>query len=176
MTVAFISCNPEKMSLFEGSKGNKKYQSFREQQLQILQSLIHAGCTDFISGTHMAFEIRIAEDILTLQKENKSITLECVVPFPEHWDHWSQADQNRRYKVITHANTSVMLSDHYCENWYSIYNRYMIDKADVVVFAFSGHMGELPCTVNYAQKQNKIVIQIDPTTAQIKILNPRTFD
>lgn len=39
----------------------------------------------------------------------------------------------------------------------------MVDKADVVVCAYDGQQGGTAYTVNYALKQNKIVIQINPT-------------
>lgn len=52
----------------------------------------------------------------------------------------------------------------------------MVDKADVVVCAFNGQRGGTAYTVNYALKQNKIVIQIDPATCLVSILIKREFD
>ena len=52
----------------------------------------------------------------------------------------------------------------------------MVDKADVVVCAFNGQRGGTAYTVNYALKQNKIVIQIDPATCLVSILSKREFD
>lgn len=42
----------------------------------------------------------------------------------------------------------------------------MVDNADVVVCAFNGKSGGTAYTVDYALKQNKIVIQIDPKQAK----------
>lgn len=52
----------------------------------------------------------------------------------------------------------------------------MVDKADVVVCAYDGHPGGTAYTVNYALKQNKIVIQINPLTAKVSIISQRTFE
>jgi len=52
----------------------------------------------------------------------------------------------------------------------------MVDKADVVVCAYDGQSGGTAYTVNYALKQNKIVIQINPSTAQVTIISKRTFE
>ena len=43
----------------------------------------------------------------------------------------------------------------------------MVDKADVVVCAFNGKSGGTAYTVDYALKQNKIVIQINPETSEV---------
>ncbi len=52
----------------------------------------------------------------------------------------------------------------------------MVDKADVVVCAFNGQRGGTAYTVNYALKQNKIVIQFDPATCLVSILSKRSFE
>ena len=54
-------------------------------------------------------------------------------------------------------------------------NRYMVDKADVVVCAYDGQKGGTAYTVDYALKHNKIVIQINPSTCQVSIISKRTF-
>lgn len=52
----------------------------------------------------------------------------------------------------------------------------MVNKADIVVCAFNGIKGGTAFTVDYALKQNKIVIQIDPATAAVSILSSKNFD
>ena len=52
----------------------------------------------------------------------------------------------------------------------------MVDNADVVVCAFNGKSGGTAYTVDYALKQNKIVIQIDPETSEISMLSKKIFE
>ena len=52
----------------------------------------------------------------------------------------------------------------------------MVDKADVVVCAFNGKSGGTAYTVDYALKQNKIVIQIDSETSEVPQFFQRTED
>ena len=52
----------------------------------------------------------------------------------------------------------------------------MVDKADVVVCAFNGKSGGIAYTVDYALKQNKIVIQIDHETSEVSMLSKRSFE
>ena len=55
-------------------------------------------------------------------------------------------------------------------------NRYTVDKVDVVVCAFNGKSGGTAYTVDYALKQNKIVIQIDLETSEISMLSKKIFE
>lgn len=66
--------------------------------------------------------------------------------------------------------------EHYSKDCFFARNRYMVDKADVIVCAYDGQSGGTAYTVNYALKQNKIVVQINPSTAQITVISKRTFD
>lgn len=175
MVVAFTGYRPEKMP-FSETKGDVKYERFRARELQVIERLIERGCTHFISGVAMGFDTWVAEDILILRKKNKALTLECAIPFPGQADKWEHADQKRRYKIITKADSSVIVCNHYHEKCYFERNRYMVDKADVVVCAYNGKRGGTQYTVNYALSQNKIVIQIDPETAAVSILSSRSFN
>ena len=146
MTVAFTGYRPEKMPFIE-SKSDENYMRFRKRQLQVIERLIERGCTDFISGVAMGFDIWAAEDVLSLQKKNKALTLECAIPFNGQADGWDKDYQKRRYKLLSHATSSVVLSDHFSDDCYFKRNRYMVDKADVVVCAFNGKRGGTQYTV-----------------------------
>ena len=115
MVVAFTGYRPEKMPFVE-SKKDEAYLKFRKRQLQVIERLIERGCTHFISGVAMGFDTWVAEDILVLQKNNSSLELECAIPFPGQADRWSTSDQKRRYKILTHATSSVIVCEHYSSN------------------------------------------------------------
>ena len=110
------------------------------------------------------------------RRKTKKITLECVIPFPGQADSWEKADQRRRYNLLTAADKAVITSEQYNRGCFFTRNRYMIDKADVVVCAFNGKSGGTAYTVDYALKQNKIVIQIDPETSEVSMLSKRSFE
>ena len=138
--------------------------------------MVSLGWTHCISGVACGFDTWVAEEILQRQKENKKITLECVIPFPGQADSWEKADQKRRYNILTAADKAVITSEQYNRGCFFTRNRYMVDKADVVVCAFNGKSGGTAYTVDYALKQNKIVIQIDPETSEVSMLSKKTFE
>ena len=110
------------------------------------------------------------------RRKTKKITLECVIPFPGQADSWEKADQKRKYNILTAADKAVITSEQYNRGCFFTRNRYMVDNADVVVCAFNGKSGGTAYTVDYALKQNKIVIQIDPETSEVSMRSKRTFE
>lgn len=127
MVVAFTGYRPEKMPFVE-SKKDEAYLKFRKRQLQVIERLIERGCTHFISGVAMGFDTWVAEDILALQKNNSSLELECAIPFPGQADRWSTSDQKRRYKILTHATSSVIVCEHYSSNCFLYSERHKYGK------------------------------------------------
>ena len=166
---------PEKMPFSENKK-DEAYLRFREAQLKVINRLIERGYTSFISGAAQGFDTWVAEDILALRKKNKELSLECAIPFPDQAKKWPLSEQIRRHNIISHADSSVTLSEHYHRDCFFARNRYMVDKADVVVCAYDGQSGGTAYTVDYALKHDKIVIQINPTTAKVTIISKRTFE
>ena len=175
MVVVFTGYRPEKMPFHE-SKRDKQYLAFRAVLSHVILRLTELGGTYFISGVARGFDTWVAEEILKLRKENKDISLECAIPFPGQADSWEKADQKRRYKILTATDESVIISEQYSRGCFFARNRYMVDKADVVVCAFNGKSGGTAYTVDYALKHNKIVIQIDPETNIVSILSKRNFE
>lgn len=133
-------------------------------------------------GGRIAFRVLHAVSIHGLPRrflicgERKKIILECAIPFPGQADSWVKADQKRRYNILTATDKAVITSEQYNRGCFFTRNRYMVDNADVVVCAFNGKSGGTAYTVDYALKQNKIVIQIDLETSEISMLSKKIFE
>lgn len=84
---------------------------------------------------------------------------------------WEEEDQRRRYKILVSADKAVVVSERYRRGCFFARNRYMIDKADLVVCAFNGQSGGTADIVKYALKHDKVVIQIDPANNIISLIN-----
>lgn len=169
MVVAFTGYRPEKMPFKEG-KNDPQYVKFRSVFHSVILRLVEHGCTHFISGVAQGFDTWAAEEILDLRKHNKSLSLECVIPFPGQADSWEPAEKERRYKILIASDSSVITSERYNKGCFFTRNRYMVDKADIIVCAFDGQRGGTAYTVNYALKHNKTVIQINPDTNTVTLI------
>ena len=172
-TVAFTGYRPNKMP-FKEDKYNKQYIRFRELQFKVISRLTERGYTHFISGVAIGFDTWAAEDVLELQSKEK-ISLECAIPCPYQEQKWSFADKKRYTKILREASKTTLVCRIHSDDCYFLRNKYMVDNADVIVCAYDGRPGGTAHTVSYALNQNKIVIQINPTTLQVKIISKRTF-
>lgn len=170
MVVAFTGYRPEKMPFSEDCK-NRQYLEFRRTLSSLIDCLIKQGFTYFISGVARGFDTWVAEEVIGRRETNSNIYLECAVPFPGQADLWEEEDQRRRYKILVSADKAVVVSERYRRGCFFARNRYMIDKADLVVCAFNGQSGGTADTVKYALKHDKVVIQIDPANNIISLIN-----
>ena len=143
---------------------------------QVIKRLVECGCTHFISGMAMGFDTWVAEDVLLLKRANKALTLKCTIPFPDQAKSWNDAYRKRREVILSKADMITQVSQSYNRGWFHERTRYMVDRADVVVCAYNGQKGGTAYTVDYALKQDKIVIQIDPATANVSIISRRRFE
>ena len=167
--VAFTGYRPEKLP-FREREDDVAYLRFRKSLNKIISRLAELGCCEFISGVAMGFDTWVAEDVLRLKKENRDVRLECAIPFPEQADKWRYADKIRREHILNAADSVVIVSEEYAKNAFFLRNRYMVDRADVVVCCFDGKTGGTAYTVEYARRQGKIIIQINPTDMVVTVL------
>lgn len=124
----------------------------------------------------MGFDTWAAEDILELKRENKLLSLEAAIPFPQQADSWPEYAKRRRKYILKRSDVLTTVSNHYDRDVFFARNRYMVDHADVLVCAFDGVKGGTAYTVDYALKKNKIVIRIDPVAARVSMLGRSSFD
>ncbi len=167
-TVAFTGFRIEKMP-FPEDLSNERYICFRKKLFQIISRLNELGYNRFISGMAQGFDTWCAEDVLSL-----GASLECAIPFPEQALGWDPIAQQRRSNIIKMSKKQILITKKYKKGCYHERNRYMVDSADVVVCGYSGvKKGGTAYTVDYALKQKKIVIQLNPTNNEVSFISKR---
>lgn len=167
--VAFTGYRPEKLP-FRENESDIAYQRFRKTLYKIISRMAELGYCDFISGVAMGFDTWVAEDVLCLKEDNPSVTLECAVPFPGQADKWSERDRARRDRILEASDSVTCVSDEYTKSAFFLRNRYMVDRADAIVCCFDGKTGGTAYTVEYAKRQGKIIIQLNPTDMVVTVL------
>ncbi len=170
-TVAFTGYRREKLNFSENSE---EYFRFRRLQLRVIERLIEKGYTTFVSGVATGFDTWVAEDVCRLKKE-KSISLVCAVPFPKQDANWCFEDKQRRKLILEQADKVEVITPFYTKDSFFARNRYMVDNASAVVCCYDGKGGGTAYTVNYALGKNKTIIQLNPTTFKVSIINQGEF-
>ena len=167
--VAFTGYRPEKLP-FRESESDAMYLRFRSSLYRVISRLAELGYREFISGVAMGFDTWVAEDVLRLKETDSDVLLECAVPFPTQADKWRTADKERRERILRAADSVVTVSEEYAKNAFFLRNRYMVDRADVIVCCFDGKTGGTAYTVEYARRQGRIIIQLNPTDMVVTVL------
>ena len=172
MTVAFTGHRPGKLP-FSENDADILYLAFRHKLRRTIDRLIELGCDRFISGCAVGFDTWAAEDVINAKKENTWVRLWCAVPYPNQDEKWNLKDRNRRKRILDQSDSQIILSDRYTPTCFHKRNRYMVNMADVLVCCFDGSPGGTAYTVDYALSSDKIVIKIDPRTANVSFLSSK---
>ena len=129
---------------------------------QYITNSINSGFDYFISGMALGFDTYCAEAVLKLKKQYPNIKLECAIPNEKQCEKWSEQAKNRYFYILEQADKVTYIDKEFSMTSIHTRNKYMVDNSDVVI---AYNVGEI-CkgtteTINYANKKNKIVININ---------------
>lgn len=135
----------------------------KEQLMEnIERQITDNGVTHFVSGMAMGVDIYAAEAVLELKKKYPNITLECVILCETQANDWSESWRDRYFDIIIRSDDAKTLQTHYSSGCMRKRNEYMVDNSDVVIAVWNGKKGGTGGTVEYALKNEKNVVIIDP--------------
>lgn len=146
----------------EGAEGCKRLKALLTESIE--KQITENGVTHFISGMAMGVDIYAAEAVLELKEKYPHITLECAIPCETQANRWSEGWRNRYFDIIYRSDDAQMLQTHYTSDCMMKRNKYMVDNSDVVIAVWNGEKSGTRNTVDYALKNGKKVIIIDPNT------------
>ena len=156
---------------FEYGKDKKRHKVYlKTLEEKIKLAITEYGITNFISGMAVGVDLDFAEIVLKL-RDKYAITLECAIPCQNQTMKWNDTDKLRYENILTRANEVTLISIHYTPECMLQRNRYMVDKSCLVIAVFNGiEKGGTWYTVNYANKENKIIelIKLDKIEKIIK--------
>ena len=94
--------------------------------------------------------------VLRNQYEYEGITLEAALPYPVNPAKQLKNCLGTRELVLSECNLKHTVSDHYFRGCMAKRNRYMVDKADLVLAIWNGHeSGGTWNTIQYARSKGK---------------------
>ena len=175
MRVAFTGHRPEQLNI---------QQDELSQSGQALQDLIwreiwtqeKAGADTFLCGAAKGADIMCGELILAeKQTTDPQIKLICAIPFREQADRWSFEWKLRYRELLKEADQVVQVCDSYQRGCFHIRNRYLVDNCDLLIAIYNGEgKGGTAYTVNYAMKQGKEIVILNPNTLTREVIPART--
>ena len=130
---------------------------------KIEQILVEQQCTKGISGMALGTDTIFALAVLELRAAGYPIKLQCAIPCKNHSSKWHLQDIQLYQAILNQADEIILVSDtEYNKSVLQKRNIYMVDHSDKGIAVWNGSSGGTKNCINYAEKQGKEMIYIDP--------------
>ena len=117
-----------------------------------IESLIKEGVNTFLNGMAIGFDLIAAECVLGFVKKYPQVKLIACVPCYGQEKYFSETDKKRYVNILKKAHNKVVLSDHYFNGCMQQRDKYMVERADVMIAYCKKTTGGAAYTVKLFQK------------------------
>lgn len=143
---------PRKTCAFTGHR--ELYGDFSAEALkEKIETLIKEGVEIFYNGGAKGFDLIAAETTLLLKKTYPNIRLVVCAPFYGQEKYFSKTDKKRYATIVKEAEETVLISPISHKGAFLERDRYMADRADVLIAYLKKQTGGTAYTVEYFRKK-----------------------
>ena len=125
----------------------------KEKLINAVEEQIKQGVEIFYNGMAIGFDLLSAQAVILLKKKYPNIKLVACVPFYGQEQRFSKEQKEVYVEVLKRADEKVVLAEHYYQGCMQNRNRYMCDRADVLIAYCKKEKGGAAHTVGYFQKK-----------------------
>lgn len=144
-----------KNCVFTGHRVLEKDFSARRLKKEI-KNAVEKGVETFYNGMAMGFDLVAAEKVLELRKKYPQIKLIACVPCYGQEKNFSEKDKKRYVSILKKADEKVVLSENYYRGCMHVRDRYMADRAEMMICYCKKDTGGAAFTVKYFKKINPL--------------------
>ena len=159
-TCAFTGNRPHRLPWGDDEQDNRcaRVKSILRENVQ---SLIEQGVVLFVCGMANGADLYFAETVIALKEQYPSILLEGAVPYHGQERTWSKSDRERYQSALEKCDFVTVVSEH-GSKWAPLKrNRYMVDKASVLLSLNYSKSGGSAYTESYAREKSVKIIKIN---------------
>ena len=126
-----------------------------------VRELIEQGVVLFVCGMANGADLYFAETVIALKAEYPSVMLEGAVPYHGQERTWPRSERERYEKAIKGCDFVTVVSEH-GSKWAPLKrNRYMVDKASILLSLNYAESGGSAYTERYARENKVKIIKIN---------------
>ena len=121
-----------------------------------IKRLLEEGVHTFFGGMAMGFDLLAAELVLAFKKTYKDVKFIACIPCYNQEKSFPETDKKRYAEILKKADEQIVLADHYFNGCMQARDKYMADRADVLVAYCKKEKGGAAFTVKYFQKKKPL--------------------
>lgn len=122
-----------------------------------LEELLISGCDCFLCGMALGFDLTALACLVDL-KQRYRFTIEACIPYLGQENNFPVAAKKQYRELLQWCDQKTVLFDSYCRGCFLARNRYMVDRADIVIAYCKRDKGGAAYTVDYAMKKRVPVL------------------
>ncbi len=124
------------------------------------EAVYFAGFDRFLCGMAEGCDIYFCEAVIALREEHPEIRIEAAVPFAGQADKWPRSQRERYERLLSSCDTVTVLQEEYTPGCMMRRNRYMVDRAQLIIACYDGQSGGTLNTLRYALEKNVRILHI----------------
>lgn len=118
-----------------------------------IKNAYNLGARIFLSGMALGFDLVSAKCVLELKKKYSEVKLIACIPFYNQEKSFSDEDKKEYAEILQSADEQILLSEKYYRGCLHVRNKYMADRADMLITYCKKDTGGTAWTVKYFQKK-----------------------
>lgn len=168
-SAAFTGYRPEKLPF--GSDFNCEMAlELKNAMYRTYEKLFLKGYRYFLTGGAMGSDLMAADAVAQLKrfygKRAKDVTCYICLPCHNHIRKWPPQEKEHLEKILNEGAYAFYVSDRpYFSGCMQVRNKYMVDTSAVLIAVYDGKAGGTRNTVEYAERQRKKILVLDPSNA-----------
>ena len=161
-TCCFTGHRPEKLPWGE-DENDPRCLALKERLDRAVEQAYDSGKRHFICGMARGADFYFCEAVLRLKERRPGITLEAAIPWEEQAARWDERDRRRYFSLVERCDRETMVQRHY-DRWCALRrDRYMVDRASLLIAVYDGMLGGTMYTLTYAMRQGLETVILEVT-------------
>ena len=145
---------------FAANANSYAFLQFQNALERAIQDAIHSGYQHFITGMSRGMDLWAAQLVIRFRSAYRNLILEAAIPFEGQSASWEYADRQLYQAILEKCDNIIVLSPAYHPNVMYERNRYMVDRASLLIAAYDGSPGGTRYTFDYARHKGVNIVNI----------------
>ena len=130
-------------------------EDFDEKSIEkAVENCIKKGVEVFYNGVAKGFDLVSAKVVLSLKKKYPNIKLIACIPCYNQEKSYNEEEKKEYIEVLAKADEKIYISDReYFRGCMQKRDRFLVDKADILIAYLKKESGGTAFTVNYCKKK-----------------------